>query len=140
MSTFDALWRLFWHAGLPARLVIAAVVLLAASRLSWIPADWWGWLSARYRLQGAGWRVWRAHVCRRPFGPGARVLCLDGAYGIVAGRAGCDRHPDCTPAAIVAFEYPGMLPRIVPLSELVQVPPLDAVSAAARVDASGGAR
>jgi hypothetical protein len=141
VSDFDALWRVFWHVGLPARLVLAAVVLLAVSRLSWLCADWWGWLSARYRLEGASWRLWRARVRHRPFGPGSAVLCLDGAYGIVIGRAGCDRHPDCQPAAVVGFEYPGRLPRIVPLTELVPVPLLDAASAAAaRVDARGGVR
>lgn len=139
MQTFDVLWRVFVHASVPARLVMAAVALLAANRLAWIPDDVRDWLSARYCLVGAGWRVWRARVRRRPFGPGARVLCLDGAYGVVAGRVGCDRHPGCQPAAVVAFEASGMLPRIVPLAHLVQVPRLDAVSAAAAwVDAGGG--
>lgn len=141
MSDFDALWRVFMHVSLPAQLVLAAAVLLAVSRLSWLCADWWGWLSARYRLEDASWRLWQSRLRRRPFGPGTSVLCLDGAYGIVIGRAGCDRHPNCQPAAVVGFEYPGRLPRIVPLTELVPVPPLDALSTAAeRVDAAGGER
>ncbi|MGH3155156.1 MAG: hypothetical protein ACRDNF_01060 [Streptosporangiaceae bacterium] len=50
MHTFGLLWQVFVHAGIPARLVIAAVVLLAASGVQHVleKVDQLGyWLDAR---------------------------------------------------------------------------------------------
>ncbi|HEY3958521.1 MAG TPA: hypothetical protein VGM53_34590 [Streptosporangiaceae bacterium] len=122
MHTFNLLWQVFVHAGVPARLAIAAVVLLAANRLAWIPDDVHEWLSDRYQMVGLSWQVWRARVCRREIAPGVHVLCPDGAHGIVVAVLRCGWGPVCCPlAALVSIERLGEAPRVVELSRLLPI-------------------
>jgi hypothetical protein len=143
MQTFVALWHVFLHASRVDRLLIAVVVLLALSRLSQYPEAVGEWLAERYQVEGLSWRVWRARVRRREIWLGGHVLCApDGSYGRVIALISCRLHTECPPAAVVRFETPGELPRVVPLAQLVAVPELYDIPDPAQTQAetTGGAR
>jgi hypothetical protein len=142
MHTFIVLWHMFLHTSRLGRLGIVAVVLLALSRLSQYPEDVGEWLSQRYQVEGLSWRVWRARVRRREVRLGGHVLCApDGFYGRVISLISCRLHTECPPVAVVWFETPGELPRVVPLAQLVAVPELQDIPDPAETEpeTAGGA-
>lgn len=163
MHTFGLLWLVFVRAGVGARLVIVAVVLLAAAGVQRVllSINQFGyWLDARYdwaarqqrrRLRargrcevcagepaavlGVSWRIWRARVHRREIAPGVHVVCPDGAHGIVVDVLRCGWGPVCCPlAALVSIEQLGEAPRVVELSRLL---PIDGELAAELDEVSG---